>query len=147
LVERYTDPKTANPNYLKYMKPEFKDELMEELGLKLTLYQTKMKNKKLFEERHHRAFTAKNSNKFRKGAKFKKPEENEELRIEDLQFLQKVKTGEVQNIESKELNKLEASRPTELPDSSVDDQAPSKGDVRSVDLMTIKDGMRKFEKF
>ena len=91
LLHKYTNPNGASKSYLKWLKPENKDELMEELGLQLTLHQVKMKNKKLFEEKHHRAFKAKNSNKFNKGAKFKKPEENDELRIEDLQFLHKIK--------------------------------------------------------
>jgi hypothetical protein len=95
LIEKYTDPKSANPNYLKYLKPENKDELMEELGLKLTIHQVKMQNKKLFEERHHLAFKARNNNKFTKGARIKKPEENDELRIEDLQYLQKMKYGKL----------------------------------------------------
>jgi hypothetical protein len=60
---------------------------MEELGLKLTIYQKKMRNKEMFEKRHSQVISAKNSNKFNKGAKLKKPEENEELRIEDLQLL------------------------------------------------------------
>ena len=87
LIEKYTDPSTASPGYLKYLKPEFKDEIMQELGLKLSLYQKKMTNKKLFEEKNHQAIAAKNSNKFKKGAKIRKPEENDELRIEDLRFL------------------------------------------------------------
>ena len=98
LIDRYADPKTANPNYLKYLKPENKDELMEELGLKLSIYQIKMRNKKMFDAKHHQALKAKETNKFSKGARIKKPEENEELRIEDLQFLQKLKSQRDQMI-------------------------------------------------
>lgn len=64
---------------------------MEELGLKLSIYQIKMRNKKLFDEKHQQALKAKNKNKFSKGAKIKRPEENEELRLEDLRQLQKAK--------------------------------------------------------
>lgn len=97
-----------------------------------------MKNKKLFEERHHRAFKAKNSNKFNKGAKFKKPEENDELRIEDLQFLHKIKTGQLDNMNEKHLSKYDTTRPTELPSSENPSPRCNDGDSsKSVDLMTI----------
>lgn len=108
LIERYSDPKTANPNYLKYLKPENKDELMEELGLKLSLYQIKMRNKKMFHAKHHQALKAKETNKFSKGAKIKKPEENEELRLEDLQFLQKMKNAQNQVGESLNAENLDS---------------------------------------
>jgi hypothetical protein len=45
----------------------------------------------MFDIKHHQALKAKETNKFSKGAKIKKPEENEELRIEDLQYLQKMR--------------------------------------------------------
>lgn len=126
------------------MRPENKDELMEELGLKLTIHQTKMKNQKLFEEKHYRAFKAKNSNKFNKGAKFKKPEENDELRIEDLEFLQQIKTGQLDKLDENSLKLYEANRKTELPGSSNLKDGTNRAE--SVDLMTIKDGIKKFEK-
>lgn len=125
---------------------------MEELGLKLSIYQIKMRNKKMFDAKHHQALKAKETNKFSKGARIKKPEENEELRIEDLQFLQKIKSQRDQMISGEtpdpgqdlddiceEGNYLD-TQPLE------EEQTDLAADLLSIDNMTIKDGIRKFTK-
>lgn len=150
LIDRYADPKTANPNYLKYLKPENKDELMEELGLKLSIYQIKMRNKKMFDIKHHQALKAKETNKFSKGAKIKKPEENEELRIEDLQYLQKMRNqktevGDGTQDQDKEIDYFDQDLDGE--NQLMGNQKHSLADdLLSIDNLTIMDGIKKLAK-
>ena len=70
---------------------ETKEDLLKELGLTLNESQILDRDKTSFEDKYYQVFETKQRNKLRKGAKFKKPEENASLRIEDVLFLNKLK--------------------------------------------------------
>ena len=63
LVKRYTQPNRASQQYLMFMREEYKEALMKELGLKLTSAQIMERNTKMFEKQNAQVFNARRKNK------------------------------------------------------------------------------------
>lgn len=94
LLKKYTDVNSASLEYMDMMQPAIMDDINQKLGLKITEAKAFEEDTRRFDTQMSQILKARNKNKLTKGVKLKKPEENEELTIEDVEFIRKCKEQE-----------------------------------------------------
>lgn len=87
LLKKYTSIETLSKSYLEMMNPNVMDEISKRLGLKVSETQIFEEDSRRFDKSMAQVLKARNKNKLNKGVKLKKPEENEDLTLEDVEFL------------------------------------------------------------
>ena len=116
---------------------ECQEDLLLELGITLNESQILNRDKTKFEDKYYQVFETKQRNKLKKGAKFKKPEENPSLRIEDVLFLNQLKEekrvqSELIMQERKELEEKAAQMQKKLMDNKEEDSIGQRALKRSI---------------
>ena len=87
LLKKYTNIETASEEYLSLMQPGVMEEIAKRLGLKISQTKVFEEDSRRFDMKMSQIIKARNKNKLNKGVKLKRPEENEELTQEDVEFI------------------------------------------------------------
>lgn len=108
LLKKYTGIDQASESYMSLMKPGVMEEISKRLGLKISQTKIFEEDSRRFDLKMAQIIKAKNRNKLNKGAKLKRPEDNEELTKEDVEFIRECqKAKESQQIDSNTSNQNE----------------------------------------
>lgn len=100
LLKKYTNIQNASEEYLSMMKPGVMEEISKRLGLKISQTKVFEEDSRRFDAKMSQILKAKNKNKLNKGAKLRKPEENEELTQEDLEFIRANQNIQASNLKA-----------------------------------------------
>lgn len=111
LLKKYTDIHSASQEYMDMMQPAIMDDITQRLGLKISEAKAFEEDGRRFDMQMSQVLKARNRNKLTKGVKLKRPEENEELTLEDVEFIKKShENGTSQDTEASNTKRDESSK-------------------------------------
>lgn len=98
LLKKYTNIEKASEEYLSLMQPGVMEEIAKRLGLKISQTKVFEEDTRRFDMKMSQIIKARNKNKLNKGVKIRRPEENQELTQEDIDFIRKSAGSQASNL-------------------------------------------------